>query len=90
MAVSRTNTKRSPHYGMLQDVVDSVYQGLDAKAAVRRLDIVVAAESFDLPDDLTEIIALLPPGNFTRQRLCDQLNSAIGGHAWGQVYGTVQ
>ena len=44
----------------------------------------------DLPDDLDEIIALLPPGTYTRQRLCDQLNSAIGGHAWGQVYGTVE
>ena len=44
----------------------------------------------DLPDDLAEIVNLLPPGSYTRQRLCDQLNSAIGGHAWGQVYGTVQ
>ena len=51
---------------------------------------VVTAESFSiLPDDLDEIIALLP-GTYTRQRLCDQLNSAIGGHAWGQVYGTVE
>ena len=41
-------------------------------------------------DDLAEIVNLLPPGSYTRQRLCDQLNSAIGGHAWGQVYGTVQ
>ena len=53
-------------------------------------DIVVAAEAADLPDDLAEIVNLLPPGSYTRQRLCDQLNSAIGGHAWGQVYGTVQ
>ena len=51
---------------------------------------VVAAEAADLPDDLAEIVNLLPPGSYTRQRLCDQLNSAIGGHAWGQVYGTVQ
>ena len=58
--------------------------------SVRRLDVVVAAESADLPEDLAEIIALLPPGTYTRQRLCDQLNSAIGGHAWGQVYGTVE
>ena len=57
---------------------------------VRRLDVVVAAESVDLPDDLREIVNLLPPGSYTRRRLCDQLNSAIGGHAWGQVYGTVQ
>ena len=67
-----SNTVRSPHYGALQDVVDSLYLGLGPKEKLRRLDI------------------LLPPGSYTRQRLCDQLNSAIGGHAWGQVYGTVQ
>ncbi|RNL42213.1 hypothetical protein [Paraeggerthella hongkongensis] len=85
----RTNTVRSPHYGALQSVVDSLFADRDVKS-VRRLDVVVAAESADLPEDLAEIIALLPPGTYTRQRLCDQLNSAIGGHAWGQVYGTVE
>ena len=34
------------------------------------------------------IVSLLPPGEYTRQRLTDQLNSGITGHAWGQVYGT--
>lgn len=83
------NTKRSEHFGQLQRVVDSVFASADTKF-VRRLDVVVAAESFDLPSDLTEIVGLLPPGTYTRQRLCDQINSAIGGHAWGQVYGTVE
>ena len=85
MAKLATNTRRSEHYGQLQRVVDSVFA--DGGKFVRRLDVVVTAESFDLPDDLDEIIALLPPGTYTRQR---QLNSAIGGHAWGQVYGTVE
>ncbi len=57
---------------------------------VRRLDVVIAAEAVDLPDDLMEVVLLLPPSTFTRQRLCDQINSSIGGHAWGQVYGTVE
>ena len=43
-----------------------------------------------LPDELLRIVTLLPPGDYTRQRLCTQLNSAIAGHAWGQVYGTVE
>ena len=86
----RANTVRSPHHGALQSVVDSVYADRGPKEAVRRLEVVVAAEAADLPDDLMEIVNLLPPGSYTRQRLCDQLNSAIGGHAWGQVYGTVQ
>lgn len=86
---SSANTKRSPDYGMLQKVVSSLFVDPSTKT-VRRLDVVVASESFDLPADLQEIISLLPPGTYTRQRLCDQLNSAIGGHAWGQVYGTVE
>lgn len=89
MASSRANTVRSPYYGDLQTVVDALFYD-DEVTCVRRLDVVVAAESADLPDDLREIIDLLPPGIFTRPRLCDQLNSAIGGHAWGQVYGTVE
>lgn len=89
-ARQNSNTVRSPHYGALQDVVDSLYADLGPKDAIRRLEVVVAAEAADLPDDLVEIINLLPPGAYTRQRLCDQLNSAIGGHAWGQVYGTVE
>lgn len=88
--MTASNTVRSPYYGVLQDVVDSLYLDVSPKTALRRLDIVVAAEAADLPDDLTEIVELLPPGSYTRQRLCDQLNSAIGGHAWGQVYGTVE
>ena len=85
-----SNTVRSPHYGALQDVVDSLYLGLGPKEKLRRLDIVVAAEAADLPDDLAEIVHLLPPGRYPRQRLCAPLNSPIRGHAWGQVYGTVQ
>lgn len=83
------NTKRSPDYGMLQKVVTSLFVDPSTKT-VRRLDVVVTSEAYDLPADLVEIVALLPPGTYTRQKLCDQLNSAIGGHAWGQVYGTVE
>ena len=80
----------SPSFGALQAIVDELSEGKPRDFAVRRLDVVIAAETNDLPDDLVEIVNLLPPGSFTRQRLCDQLNSSIGGHAWGLVYGTVQ
>ncbi|MCI8424569.1 MAG: hypothetical protein HFJ72_02735 [Adlercreutzia sp.] len=94
-----TNRDRSEYYGALQDVVDGLYaewgdldptiaEALGAK--VRRLDVVLAAEAADLPDELLRIVTLLPPGDYTRDRLCTQLNSAIAGHAWGQVYGTVE
>ena len=79
----------SPSFGALQSIVDDLFEGEPRDFAVRRLDVVIAAESSDLPGDLLEIVNLLPPGEFTRQRLCDQLNSSIGGHAWGLVYGTV-
>ena len=84
-----TNRERSEYYGALQDIVDALfaqYGDLDPTIA----DVVVAAEAADLPDELLRIVTLLPPGDYTRQRLCTQLNSAIAGHAWGQVYGTVE
>ena len=80
----------SPSFGALQSIIDDLFESKPQDFTVRRLDVVVAAESGDLPADLLEIVNLLPPGDFTRQRLCDQLNSSIGGHAWGQVYGTVE
>lgn len=80
----------SPSFGALQSIVEDLFEGKPRTFTVKRLDVVIAAEASDLPDDLMEIVNLLPPGDFTRQRLCDQLNSSIGGHAWGQVYGTVE
>ena len=95
-----SNVKRSPYYGALQRFVydlfrddDAPYmQLIDEEAAfkVSKLDAVVAAETADLPDELVRIVTMLPSGEYTRRRLTDQLNSAITGHAWGQVYGTVE
>lgn len=92
---SGANIDRSEFYGALQRIVDVLFEDLEPADAdeqgptVRRLDVIIAAEAADLPEDLTRIVSLLPPGDYTRQRLCDQINSAITGHAWGQVYGTV-
>lgn len=82
-----TNLQKSDDYGALQRVVDTLFKD---SVVIRRMDVVVLAESYDLPLDLLEIVALLPPGDYSRQSLCDQLNSSIAGHAWGQVYGTVE
>lgn len=94
-----SNKDKSPHYGALQQVIDSLFRDdeapyleqVDEELAfkVSRLDVIIAAESADLPEDLMRIVSLLPPGDYTRRRLTDQINSAINGHAWGQVYGTV-
>lgn len=80
----------SSEYGALQLIVDELFEGASSDHEVRRLDVVMAAESGDLSADLQEAVNLLPPGMYTRARLCDQLNSIINGHAWGQVYGTVE
>lgn len=82
-----TNLERSDDYGMLQRIVDTLFREGDF---VTRLDVVILAESSDVPADLLEIVQLLPSGTYSRQSLCDQLNSSIAGHAWGQVYGTVE
>lgn len=79
--------ERSESYGELQRVVDYLYK--DARV-VERLDAILAAETFDICDDLREIVELLPPGSYTRIALCVQLNSSIAGHGWGYTYGTVE
>ena len=81
-----SNFERSEDYGLLQQLVDALYADSEC---VRRLDAVTAAKASDLPEDLVEIVESLPPGDYYRADLCEQLNSAINGHAWGQVYGTV-
>lgn len=71
---------------ILQRFVDSLFR--DARG-VTRLDVVLRAEAFDLPTDLLGIVELLPPGHYSRHRLCDQFNSALKGHGWTGAYGTV-
>lgn len=70
-----------------QRMIDTLYRHA---RVVSRLDVVLAAESLDFPADVLGIVNLLPPGRYTRERLCNQLNSAIGGHGWGRSLGTVE
>lgn len=78
---------QSEEFGELQRLVDGLYAG---RHEVDRLDLVVQAEIIDLSADLMEIVNLLPPGVYERQRLCDQLNSALAAHGWSGMYGTVE
>jgi len=71
----------------LQRMLDALFR--DTRV-VSRLDVVIRAEAMDLSEELLRLIALIPPGPYTRQRLCDQLNSAIVGHGWGRTLGTVE
>lgn len=78
---------KSEEYGTLQRLVDSLFK--DSRR-VSRLDAILRAEAYDVCGDLLEIVELLPPNIYTRQKLCDQLNSALIGHGWGALYGTVE
>ncbi len=83
----RLGSFQAEEFGDLQRLVDGMFIG---RETVNRLDLVVQAEVLDLADDLMEIVTLLPPGTYDRQRLCDQLNSALAAHGWGGTYGTVE
>ncbi|MBM6754995.1 hypothetical protein H6A18_00360 [Collinsella tanakaei] len=83
----RLGSFQAEEFGDLQRLVDGMFIG---RETIDRLDLVVQAEILDLGDDLMEIVTLLPPGVYDRQRLCDQLNSALAAHGWGSTYGTVE
>ncbi len=72
---------------LLQRLVESLFATV---RCISRLDVVLRAEALDLPVDLLGIVELLPPGSYSRQALCDQLNSALKGHGWTGRYGTVE
>jgi hypothetical protein len=71
---------------LLARFMDSLYR--DTKR-VSRLDIVLRAETYDLPDIFKEIVDNLPPVTYTRHKLANQFNSAIVGHGLSRTYGTV-
>lgn len=75
------------HRELLQRYVDSAFKD---RHRLSRMEAVILAETYDLPDELRGIVDLLPPGTYARQSFCDQINSAITGHAWEGVYGTVE
>ena len=72
---------------LLGRLLDSLFR--DTRR-VSRLDVVIRAEALDVGDDIRTIVDNLPPGPYTRQRLSDQLNSAIVGHGWSRRFGTVE
>ncbi len=72
---------------LLQRFLDSLFRD---RKTVKRLDVVLFAQTYDLPEILLGIVNNLPPVSYTRQRLADQLNSAIIGHGLSRQFGTVE
>lgn len=77
---------QSADFGQLQEFVETMYR---ETKVVPRLELVLQAEALGLNEDLVEVVNLLPPGTYTRERLCTQLNSSLSSHGWGYVYGAV-
>lgn len=78
--------EKSPDYGVLQEFIDRLFDGRDD---YMRLEVVLEGEAYGLNGELMEVLNLLPPGLYTRDRLCSQINSSLSSHGWGYVYGAV-
>ncbi|MCE5203870.1 MAG: hypothetical protein ABFC80_09090 [Coriobacteriales bacterium] len=81
------STPKADDHDALARLIDTLFRG---RSDVPRLEIVVRAELADLSPAALDIVNLLPPGAYTRSRLCDQLNSAITAHGWGRTLGTFE
>ena len=78
--------EKSPDYGVLQEFIDRL---VDGREDYMRLEVVLEGEAYGLNGELMEVLNLLPPGLYTRDRLCSQINSSLSSHGWGYVYGAV-
>lgn len=78
--------EKSPDYGVLQEFIDRLFDG---REDYMRLEVVLEGEAYGLNIELMEVLNLLPPGLYTRDRLCSQINSSLSSHGWGYVYGAV-
>lgn len=78
--------EKSPDYGVLQEFIDRLFDG---REDCMRLEVVLEGEAYGLNGELMEVLNLLPPGLYTRDRLCGQINSSLSSHGWGYVYGAV-
>lgn len=78
--------EKSPDYGALQEFIDRLFDG---REDYMRLEVVLEGEAYGLNGELMEVLNLLPPGLYTRDRLCGQINSSLSSHGWGYVYGAV-
>lgn len=82
---------RSEDSGELQRLVNAVFApGISSRATCSKLDVVARAEIFDLGEELREVVEALPSRTYTRQHLCDQLNSILVAHGWTSRYDTVE
>lgn len=77
-----------------EDVLQALHRMMDGlfrdAPSVSRLRLLQQVDLMDLPREVRALFDLLPPGDYSRRRLADQLNSAIVGHGMGRTLGTVE
>ena len=78
--------EKSSDYGVLQEFIDRLFIG---REDYMRLEVVLEGEAYGLNSELMEVLNLLPPGLYTRDRRCSPINSSLSSHGWGYVYGAV-
>lgn len=82
----KRGTRKKSRLCVLQEFIDRLFDG---REDYMRLEVVLEGEAYGLNGELMEVLNLLPPGLYTRDRLCGQINSSLSSHGWGYVYGAV-
>ena len=78
---------RGEEFGVLQELVDATFRRSELAS---NMDLLMQAQTHDVGDDIMEVVELMPPGRYSRDQMCDQMNSIITAHGWGLTYGTVE
>ncbi len=78
---------------MFEDTHSDLVRMLECLYASRKrvplTDVLGQVDLMCFPAEVSMLFRLLPPGDYTRRRLVDQLNSAIVGHGMGRSLGTL-
>lgn len=68
---------------------EEVKEALRTGPSYTRLEIVNAADTVGLPGELMDVVETLAPGEYTRVRLCINLNTILSARSLTFEYGTV-
>ena len=65
-------------------------EALRCGPSVTRFEVVGVAETVGLPEELIRVVRALAPGEYTRVRLCINLNTILSARDLTFAYGTVE
>lgn len=76
-----------PDYGAMSP--KEYRQALREGPSFSRLEVIGAADTVGLPSELMDVVETLAPGEYTRVRLCINLNTILSARDLTFTYGTV-